>query len=35
MEKIIEKCGSHKEQAGLCFSIPVDHAAGINIDIED
>lgn len=35
MEKIIEKCGSHKEQAGLCFSIPVDHAAGINIDIEN
>ena len=35
MEKIIEKCGSHKEQAGLCFAIPVDHAVGINIDIED
>lgn len=35
MEKIIEKCGSHKEQAGLCFSLPVDHVAGINIDIED
>ena len=35
MNKIIEKCGSHKEQAGLCFSIPVEHAAGINIDIED
>ena len=34
MEKIIEKCGSHKEQAGLCFSLPVDHVAGINIDID-
>ena len=34
MEKIIEKCGSHKEQAGLCFSLPVDHVAGINIEID-
>lgn len=35
MEKIVEKCGSHKEQAGLCFSLPVEHAIGINIDLED
>lgn len=35
MDNIIEKCGSHKEQAGLCFSLPVDHVAGLNIDIEN
>lgn len=34
MNKIVEKCGSHTDQAGLCFSLPVDHVEGINIDIE-
>ena len=34
MNSIVEKCGSHKEQAGLCFALPVDHVEGINIDIK-
>ena len=34
MNNIVEKCGSHKEQAGLCFSLPVDHVEGLNIEID-
>lgn len=34
MNKIIEKCGSHTNQAGLCFSLPVDHVEGLNIEIK-
>lgn len=34
MNSIVEKCGSHKEQAGLCFALPVEHVEGINIDVK-